>query len=107
MPTLAERANQLIQQAEQAGKCADQVKNLRRKLEDLKAESGLSAGQVLGACVAGAGVVAAFFSFGAGAGLVISGLTVLSVTTDAKQTRIKKAIREVQRAIEDLEECLG
>lgn len=80
---------------------------MRRMIEDLRDTAGPSAGQVLGAGIAAAGVVVGFLTFGVGAGLVISGLTVLSVTTDAKLTQIRKATRALERAVEDLNACLG
>ena len=107
METLVQKANRLRTLAEQNGRCPQQAKEVKRKLEDLAAEAGLSGGQILGAGIAVVGGIVAFFSFGAGAGFVIAGLTVVAVSTDAKLTRLKKAKRDLERAIEDLEECLG
>ena len=75
--------------------------------EDLGAEAGLSGGQILGAGIVVVGLIVGFFTFGAGAGFVIAGLTVVAVTTDAKLTRLRKATKDLERAVEDLEECLG
>ena len=107
METLVQKANRLRQQAEEAGKCAQQAKNVKRKLEDLADEAGLSGGQILGAGIAAVGVIVGFFTFGTGAGFVIAGLTVASVATDAKIARLRKATKELKRAVEDIEECLG
>jgi hypothetical protein len=107
METLVQKANRLMALAKQNGRCSQQAKEVKRKLEDLKDEAGVSGGQIIGAGIAAVGVVVAFFTFGTGTGFVIAGLTVLAVTTDAKLTRLKKAKKELERAVEDLEECLS
>ena len=114
MPSLIDEVNELIRQAEASGRCADKVKDAKRAKEDLSDAGSAGNGSIgVGAIIVVAGVVVGFFTgwtgIGAlaGVGLAAAGVASVVSNLDLKANEMKKAKKELQRAKDDLQECLG
>ena len=105
MATLPERAAQLRQQAEDRGICRNEAKNVKRKLEDFS-EAGSVAGLLAGGALIVVGGIVAFFIPPLGLGIAVGGAVALGLSADNYASALKKAKKELERAIEDLEECI-
>lgn len=108
MPTLIERANELVAQAKREEKCLNLAKNVERKLEDLaKAGKVGNTGLVVSGGLLLAAAVVGFFAPPLGVGMAAGGLAGVANALDSKATALEKATTELKRAVEDLEECLS
>lgn len=111
MPTLVEQAKQLIQEAKSKEKCLGLAKAVERRMEDLNDASKAGNGQmILGGVFIVVGICAAIFGgpvgVGAGAGLGAAGAAGVANGLATKADAMAKATKELQRAIDDLRECL-
>lgn len=105
---MPDRITQLLEEARRREQCLDLARNLERRREDFKdatATGNVGLGVGFGLVVLG-GLAMAFIAPPLGIGMLAAGLGAGTVAMDAKATAMKKAQKELERAIADLEECL-
>lgn len=108
MPTLVETAKSLVQEARQREKCLALATQVDRRLEDLNDASKTGNGSVAagGLLILGGLAVGIFVNPFAGFAMAVGGAVGVANGLDAKAAALKKATKELQRAVDDLQQCL-
>ena len=114
MADIITEARDLVQAARDSDRCLREARNVERKLEDLKDSTSAGNWQIISGVAASAGgivigLVTGWTGVGAaaGVGLAAGGLAAVAGGLGAKRDAMEKAMKELRRAIEDLQECLG